>query len=124
MKPRPVYLDLFRISLPVPGIISFAHRISGVLLVLGIPFGLYLLYLSLSGPEDFGRARDIIRSPWLIPVLLPWTWSLCHHFLSGIRFLFMDIDIGVDKKNSYRTAVGVGLAALALAILLLTELYR
>lgn len=124
MKPRPIYLDLFRIHLPLPGVISFAHRISGVLLVLGIPFGLYLLNLSLGSPDDFGRARDIIRSPWLIPVLLLWVWSLCLHFLAGIRFLLMDVDIGLDKKSSYRTAAGVGIAALGLAIVLLTELYR
>lgn len=120
---RPVYLDLRKIRLPLPGIISFAHRVSGVLMVIGIPFALYLLELSLSGPAGFASARTLLRSPWLTPVLLLLTWSLCHHLLAGIRFLLMDIEIGVDRQTSRQSAGWVAGAALALATMLLLELY-
>lgn len=120
---RPVYLDLRKIRLPLPGVISFAHRVSGVLMVVGIPFALYLLELSLSGPGGYAGAQTWMRSPWLAPVLLLLTWSLCHHLLAGIRFLLMDIEIGVDRHTSRQSAVWVAGAALALAALLLLELY-
>jgi len=44
---RPVYLNLLKIRLPVTGMVSFAHRVSGVLLFLFIPYAVYLFDLSL-----------------------------------------------------------------------------
>lgn len=42
-KPRPVYPDLPNIRLPIPGIVSILHRISGVGLFIMLPFLLYFL---------------------------------------------------------------------------------
>ncbi|OBS10720.1 succinate dehydrogenase, cytochrome b556 subunit [Acidihalobacter prosperus] len=123
MNARPVYLDLLRIRLPLPGVISFAHRISGVLLFIGIPFALYLLELSLNGRAGFSRAHALLASPWLAPVLLLLVWSLCHHLLAGIRFLLMDIEIAVDRRGSRLSAAWVGGSALVLACVLLLEFY-
>ena len=58
---RPVYLNLAKIKLPVPGLMSIMHRISGVLMVLAIPFVIYLMERSLSSPEGFAQA-----GAWLI----------------------------------------------------------
>lgn len=41
VKLRPVYLDLPNIRLPIPGIVSILHRISGVGLFIMLPFLLY-----------------------------------------------------------------------------------
>ncbi|APZ42675.1 succinate dehydrogenase, cytochrome b556 subunit [Acidihalobacter ferrooxydans] len=120
---RPVYLDLLKIKLPLPGMVSFAHRVSGALMFLGIPFGLYLLSLSLDGPASFAQARAIATSWWLSPVVILLTWSLCHHLLAGIRFLLMDMEIGVGKKASQGSAIWVAELALVLAAILLVEIY-
>ena len=45
---RPVYLNLWRIRFPVTAIVSILHRISGVVIFLGLPFLLYILSQSLS----------------------------------------------------------------------------
>lgn len=123
MNARPVYLDLRRIRLPLPGVISFAHRVAGIVLFIGIPFALYVLELSLSSNVGFSKAHDWLASPWLAPFLLLVVWSLCHHLLAGIRFLFMDIDVGVDKCSSHLSAAWVGGLALVIAGALLLEFY-
>src|SRR5690349_19241661 len=47
-KPRPKYLNLVKIRLPLPGIKSIMHRVSGAALFLLIPFLLYVLQMSLA----------------------------------------------------------------------------
>ncbi len=47
---RPVFLNLTQIQMPVGAVTSITHRITGILLAIGIPFGIYLLDLSLQGP--------------------------------------------------------------------------
>ena len=123
MNVRPVYLDLFRIRLPLPGLISFAHRISGVVLFLTMPFALDVLERSLDGPVGFAMAHQLVMSFWLAPFILLITWSLCHHMLAGVRFLLMDIDVGLGKRQSNQSAAWVGWGALLLTLLLMLEFY-
>jgi succinate dehydrogenase / fumarate reductase cytochrome b subunit len=97
---RPVYLNLFKIRLPVTGIVSFAHRVSGFLLFLAIPYSIYLLDLSVTSSEGFEQGMLLLQHPVLQLVWLILAWSLVHHFLAGIRYLLLDLDIGVGKSGS------------------------
>lgn len=115
-RPAPVYLNLFRIRLPVGAVISIAHRISGVLLFLSLPFFVYLLDLSLRGTEGFTATLAWLdhRLLRLASVLI--AWSLLHHLFTGIRHLFIDIGLGVSLKRARATAWLVNIAALAGAL--------
>ena len=97
---RPVYLNLLKIRLPLPGIISFAHRITGVLLFLAIPLAVYLLDLSVQSEESFNQARQLLGHPLMVILQIVLLWSLAHHFFAGIRFLLIDADIGVEKSQA------------------------
>jgi succinate dehydrogenase / fumarate reductase cytochrome b subunit len=55
--PRPVFFNLTQIQMPVGALTSIAHRITGLLLAVGIPYGVYLLDLSLQSPQSQGN-RD------------------------------------------------------------------
>jgi succinate dehydrogenase / fumarate reductase cytochrome b subunit len=101
---RPVYLNLFKIRLPTTGIVSFAHRVSGVFLFLAIPFSIYLLDLSVTSTQGFEHSIQLLQGPLVQLVLLLLAWSLVHHFLAGIRYLFLDFDIGIDKAGSNMSA--------------------
>ena len=101
---RPVYLNLFKIRLPTVGIVSFAHRVSGVFLFLAIPFSIYLLDLSVTSTQGFEHSMQLLRSPFVQLISLVLVWGLVHHFLAGIRYLFLDFDIGVDKAGSNLSA--------------------
>jgi len=101
---RPVYLNLLQIRLPIGGILSIAHRITGVLLVVAIPLFLYLLHLLNGGVEGFTQALTLLQSiPGKIITTLT-TWVLIQHSLSGIRHLMMDMGYGYDLSVARFTA--------------------
>ena len=113
---RPVYLNLLKIRLPTTGIVSFAHRVSGFLLFLAIPFAIYLLELSASSSTGFEQSLDVLRHPFSQLILLVLVWALVHHLLAGIRYLFLDFDIGIDRFGSNLTAWTV--LAIEIAVIL------
>lgn len=101
---RPVFLDLWQIKLPLPGVVSILHRVSGVLMVLSIPVVAVLFHQALSGSEGFAASAAFLDS-WVIKaVLLVLAWSLLHHLLAGIRHLFLDIGLGLDRPVARKTA--------------------
>ena len=117
-KPRPKYLSLaallFEIRLPLPGWVSILHRVSGLLLFLATVWLLFMLDRSLASEAGFEAMR---RYAGLWPVklsLLVLVWAYCHHFCAGIRFLFLDLDRGVDLAAARRTSVAVFAVSLAL----------
>ena len=97
---RPVYLNLLKIRLPLTGIVSFAHRITGVILFLALPFVVYLLDLSIESQESFNSARQILNQPAMLLIQILLLWSIAHHFFAGIRFLLIDAEIGVEKSQA------------------------
>jgi len=101
---RPVYLNLFKIRLPTTGIVSFAHRVSGFLLFLAIPFSIYVLDLSVTSSQGYEESIQLLQQPVIQVILLLLVWALVHHFLAGIRYLLLDFDIAIDKASSNMTA--------------------
>jgi succinate dehydrogenase / fumarate reductase cytochrome b subunit len=118
-KPRPVFLNLMQIRLPVAGVMSIVHRVSGVVMVLSIPLLVYLLDLSLSSPQGFVEAAALFDNMLVKLILLGFIWGLMHHLLAGIRYLLIDIDIGVEKPLFRQTAWAVIVAAPVLALILM-----
>jgi succinate dehydrogenase / fumarate reductase cytochrome b subunit len=116
-SPRPVFLNLLQIKLPVTGVVSIAHRISGMLLFFCLPAALYLLGLSLSSEAGFQRSVAIVQSlPFRLLALLV-IWALLHHLLAGLRYLLIDLDIGVRKTPARASALSVIVGGLVLALL-------
>lgn len=106
-KQRPKYLNLFTIKLPLPGVVSILHRISGVLLFLFIPLVLYLLQISLASENGFNMAKSLMSGGFAKLVLLGLWWALLHHFLAGLRFLAMDMHFCIDLPKSRRAAMAI-----------------
>jgi succinate dehydrogenase / fumarate reductase cytochrome b subunit len=111
-RSAPVYLNLFRIRFPVGAVTSIAHRISGVLMFASLPLLIYLLGISLQGPDGFARAVEILQTAWLRAASVLLAWSVFHHLFSGIRFLLIDMDNGVGLSRARRSAWLVNLAGL------------
>jgi succinate dehydrogenase / fumarate reductase cytochrome b subunit len=103
-KKRPVYLNLLKIRLPVTGVVSIAHRISGVLLVVAIPGFLYALELSLRNPETFAACLKVLASPPGRLAGFVALWLFVQHFFSGIRHLLLDLDIWITRDQARATA--------------------
>lgn len=115
-KPRPVFLNLMQIRLPVAGVMSIIHRATGVVMVVAIPLLIYLFGLSLTGNAGFADASDLFANGLVKLLLFLFLWGLLHHLLAGIRYLLIDIDIGVDKPLYRQTAWAVIVVAPLLAL--------
>lgn len=114
---RPVYLNLFKIRLPLPGVVSIIHRISGALLFLLLPLLLYVLQLSLSSEQGFATVQQWLRLPLVKLLLIGVIWGYLHHFCMGLRYLALDLDLGVglpQARFSARLVLAVSIFATAL----------
>lgn len=120
---RPVFLELWRIKLPPSGLVSILHRISGILMVLTIPLAAILFHHALSSPDGFATVATILDA-WLIKIaLLVLTWSLLHHLFAGVRYLLLDLGLGLERERARGSARVVLIGALvALACVLVVIL--
>jgi succinate dehydrogenase / fumarate reductase cytochrome b subunit len=121
-KPRPKYLNLqallFEIRLPLPGWVSILHRMSGALLFVALLWLLWMLDRSLASEAGFDRVRHY-AGLWPVKLaLLALVWAYCHHFCAGIRYLFLDLDKGVDLASARLSSWIVLAASLALTAFL------
>ena len=113
-RPRPKYLNLFQIRLPIPGLVSILHRMSGAVLFLLLPSLLVLFELSLESAQTFARFKAIF-SHWAIKLMvIGVVWAYLHHLCAGIRHLALDLDYGTELA----TARASSWAVLALSVVL------
>jgi succinate dehydrogenase / fumarate reductase cytochrome b subunit len=123
-KPRPVYLNLLAIRLPLPGIVSFLHRVSGAALFLfGIPLALLALQASLSSAETFAALKGALAHPLVKLVAVGLGWAYLHHFCAGIRFLLLDAHIGDELPAARRSSTIVLVVSLALTLIVAVRLW-
>ena len=107
-KPRPVYLNLLAIRLPLPALVSILHRVSGALLFLvGIPALLWLTQRASGSPEAWAHMRDAFASPFVKLCALVIAWSYIHHLLAGVRHLLMDLHVGMDLGPARQSSAAV-----------------
>ena len=117
-SPRPKFLDLTKIRLPVPGFVSILHRISGAALFLFAGVLLYLFQESLASPESYVRFRAL-ADHWLAKLfLIGMLWAFLHHFFAGLRYLLLDVDIGSELGTTRAMSWGVLGASLVLTVIL------
>lgn len=114
---RPVFFNLTQIQMPVGSLTSITHRVTGILLALGIPFGIYLLQMSLQDPRGYMEAVGLFDQPFFKVVALLFIWALTHHLLAGVRHLLSDIDLGSRLPAARASAWIVNCSALLIALL-------
>jgi len=108
-RPRPEFRNihitqLLGYRLPLPGVVSIMHRISGALLFLALPALLWLFEMSLMSEISFARLADL-ASHWLVKLtLVVLAWAFLHHLVAGVRYLLLDMDIGVEKAAARASA--------------------
>lgn len=115
-KKRPKNLDLMTIRLPLPGILSIIHRISGAAIFLLLPVLLWLLDQSLSSQESFAVFAGVVANPLVKLVLLGLVWLYLHHFCAGIRYLLLDLHKGVDIESARLSTKIVFAVSIALTL--------
>ena len=135
-KPRPEYRninalgDLPSYRWPLDALVSGAHRLSGVLMFLLLPFILWLFDKSVSSEISFGQFTAAFSSGlgifggWFIKlVVLALIWAYLHHAIAGVRHVWMDATHSVSKEQGRSSAVFTLAASLLLTVVLGAKLF-
>ncbi|HYF18853.1 MAG TPA: succinate dehydrogenase, cytochrome b556 subunit [Ramlibacter sp.] len=125
------FKDLPTYRLPAPGWVSILHRISGVLMFLLLPFVIWLFDVSVSSEISFARftrafGQGIGVAPgWLVKlVVLALIWAYLHHFIAGVRHVWMDVShTAVSKQFGGLSAKVTLVLSLALTVILGAKLF-
>jgi len=132
---RPVHRNIgitqiLRYRLPLAGIVSILHRVSGALLFLLLPFVIWMFDASVTSEisyEAFTSAFAVGVGPfagWFLKlVVLALIWAFLHHFIAGIRHLWMDAAHAVTRQQGQLTAISTLISSLALTALLGARLF-
>jgi len=115
-RPRPKYLNLIQIRLPVPGLVSILHRVSGAALFLLLPFLLALFELSLESAQTFARFKAVFSHWGIKLIVLGLAWAYLHHLCAGIRHLALDLDYGTELAAARASSWAVLAISVALTL--------
>ena len=123
--------DLPSYRLPAAGWVSILHRISGVLMFVLLPFILWMFDTSVSSEISFAKFRSAFNQGlWIVPgflvklVALALIWAYLHHFIAGLRHLWMDMShAAVSKEFGMMSAKVTLWVSIVLTILLALKLF-
>ena len=135
VKKRPVYTNIHvtqivSYRLPPAGIVSILHRVSGLVMFMLLPFVVWMLDKSLSTEISFESFTNVFVAGaagipgWFVKlVVLGLIWSYLHHFIAGVRHLWMDATHSVSKAQGHSSAVITLALSLVLTVLLGAKLF-
>ena len=88
---RPVNLNLLTISLPIIGLSSILHRISGLIGVLAFPLLVWLFSISLESEESFSYLQNQFEQLLVFKTIIFLLFvGFLYHVLAGVRKLLAD----------------------------------
>jgi succinate dehydrogenase / fumarate reductase, cytochrome b subunit len=104
------------------------HRFSGVLMFALLPLVIWMFDTSVSSEISFARFRSAFNTGAggvvLKLVALALIWAYLHHFIAGLRHVWMDVShAAVNKQRGATTAKFTLVASLALTVILGAKLF-
>jgi succinate dehydrogenase / fumarate reductase cytochrome b subunit len=122
------FTDLPTYRLPAPGWVSILHRISGVLMFVLLPLIIWLFDASVSSEISFARFRNAFQNGLagivLKLIVLSLIWAYLHHFIAGVRHVWMDLSHkAVSKEFGGSSAKFTLIARLVLTVVLGAKLF-
>ncbi|MES2401014.1 MAG: succinate dehydrogenase, cytochrome b556 subunit [Pseudomonadota bacterium] len=123
--------DLPTYRLPAAGIVSILHRISGAIMFLLMPFIIWMFDTSISSEISFAKFKAAFNVGMLyLPgfiwklVALALIWAYLHHFIAGLRHLWMDTSHAAVSKEFGKTSAIVTLVlSIGLTLILGAKLF-
>jgi succinate dehydrogenase / fumarate reductase cytochrome b subunit len=126
LKQRPVFRNIhvaqiIAYRLPPAGIVSILHRASGALMFLLMPFIIWMFDASVTSEISYAQFSAVFAGGvsfvpgWFFKlVALALIWAYLHHFIAGVRHLWMDATHAVTKEFGQTSAI----VTLALSVVL------
>ncbi len=123
-------IDAAQYRLPVAGVVSILHRISGLLMFVLLPFVIWMFDASVTSEISYDGFTNAfvagigIAPAWFIKlVTLGLIWSYLHHFIAGVRHLWMDATHSVTKEQGKNSAIITLVLSLLLTVMLGAKLF-
>ena len=123
-------IDATQYRLPLAALVSILHRVSGLLLFIALPFLIWLFDVSLTSEITYERFTSAFGAGigfvpgWLIKLgTLALIWAFLHHFIAGVRHLWMDMTHSVSQKQGHGSAVFTLVSSLLLTVALGAKLF-
>lgn len=135
LKERPEFRNIHitqirTYRLPPAGFVSILHRISGAILFLLLPFIIWMFDVSLTSEITFERFTSVFVAGagflpgWFVKlVTLGIIWGYLHHFIAGVRHLYMDATHSVTKEFGHSSAVITLALGFGLTVILGAKLF-
>ena len=115
--------QIIHYRLPLAGLVSILHRVSGARMFLLLPFILYLFEQSITSEISFAYLQGLVSGWFVKLVILALSWAYLHHFCAGVRHLVMDAHIGLSKEGARQSATAVFAVSVPLALLVALKLF-
>ena len=130
-RPGPMRLtDALQYRLPLAGVVSILHRASGALMLVLLPFVIWMFDTSVTSEVSFDVFASAFSSGlgvfpgWFVKlVALALIWAYLHHFIAGVRHLYMDATHSVTKEFGRQSAVTTLVLSIALTVVLGAKLF-
>jgi succinate dehydrogenase / fumarate reductase cytochrome b subunit len=123
-------VDALQYRLPLAGLVSILHRVSGVIMFVLLPFIIWMFDTSLSSEISFARFTSVFaHGAGVVPgwffklVALALIWSYLHHLIAGVRHLWMDATHAVSLEFGRQSAIFTLAVSVVLTLLLGAKLF-
>jgi succinate dehydrogenase / fumarate reductase cytochrome b subunit len=123
-------VDATQYRLPPAALVSILHRASGAILLLLLPFVVWLFDASVTSEISYARfANAFVAGIGFVPawfvklVVLALIWAFLHHLFAGLRHVWMDVTHSVSKEWGRQSALVTVGASLVLTVLLGARLF-
>jgi succinate dehydrogenase / fumarate reductase cytochrome b subunit len=135
LKARPVYRNIHisqirTYRLPPAGIVSILHRVSGASMFLLMPFIIWMFDTSVTSEISYSQFTSVFMAGFgILPgwffklVALVLIWAYLHHFIAGLRHLWMDATHAVTKEFGHSSALFTLIASVLLTLVLGAKLF-
>ncbi len=124
------FTDLPTYRLPVAGIVSILHRVSGAVMFLLMPFIIWMFDTSISSELSFARFTSVFNigagfvPGWFFKLMaLAILWAFLHHLIAGLRHLWMDMRHAVSKEFGKSSAIFTLALSVGLTVVLGAKLF-
>ena len=104
--------EAIQYRLPPAGIVSILHRASGLLMFALMPLLIWMFDKSVTSEISYDTFLSAFsKGLWIFPgffiklVCLALIWAYLHHFIAGVRHLWMDMTHSVSKEQGHGSAV-------------------
>ncbi|MFZ2649498.1 MAG: succinate dehydrogenase, cytochrome b556 subunit [Burkholderiaceae bacterium] len=123
-------IDALQYRLPLAGWVSILHRASGALMIVLLPFIIWMFDTSLSSEISHSQFIALFLGGvgflpgWFFKLIaLALIWAYLHHFIAGLRHLWMDATHAVGLDFGRKSAVVTLALSAALSVVLGAKLF-